>query len=183
MANEEEELPEELKELETHKQAIEAEITRIKKARAGIATAVGSGHLSTPGLAEVLMGELVNVLEVMEAGFVALSEAVDGSFQYCDDIATACEEHGIEVGEEGTEGTEGTEGEEAAEEEGDESFLTHEDASVISAPIVSAIAELTDAIANGKLSRPDWSSLLEQLESARKRVLELEEPVEEQQKQ
>jgi hypothetical protein len=157
--------PEEVVNLLKLHEDLKAEVKRIKVQKR---TIVGMGRANQLGVAD-LAGEVYDELESMQQQMIALTElavaAIDNALQWCGDLS----EH-TGFGEDEDEDEEG--------EGGSESFLTHEDASLIGSVLIRASAAAAQAERDASVV--DWKALRDQLEVAGQRVVAVEdkEPIE-----
>lgn len=159
--------PEEVVNLLKLHEDLKAEVKRIKVQKRTIVGMARSNQLGTADLA----GEVYDELESMQQQMIALTElataAIDSALQWCGDLS---DHTGF--------GEDEDEGEDEEGEEGGESFLTHEDASLIGTILIRTAAAATQS--EHDASVVDWKALREQLDVAIKRVSEIEdkEPIE-----
>lgn len=165
--DEEEVPPEEVVNMLKLHEDLKAEVKRLKTQKR---TLVDLGRHNQLGVAD-LAGEVYDELESLQQQMIALSElsvaAIDSALQWCGELS----EH-TGLGEDEDEDEEG-------EGEGDsESFLTHNDATLIGTILIRTAAAATQS--EHDASVVDWKALREQLDAAIKRVSEIEdkEPIE-----
>lgn len=159
--------PEEVVNLLKLHEDLKAEVKRIKVQKR---TIVGMGRANQLGVAD-LAGEVYDELESMQQQMIALTElataAIDSALQWCGDLS---DHTGLGENEDEDEDEEG--------EEGGESFLTHEDASLIGSVLIRASAAAAQAERDASVV--DWKALRDLIEAAAQRVTAVEdkEPIE-----
>lgn len=169
MANENEEvaeteLPEEIQALRLLVENLEGEPDRLRKVKRDLVAAARDDKLRIPEVVAEVFDEIGNMATMLRDAAKTITIAVDGAYQYCDELS------------EGMEGEAEGEGEGEGDSEEATSVLTHRDASTIGTAITMALARLGSEATISATKPEEWVALRESLESALRLVAAVEEP-------
>ena len=151
------EMPAEIVALQEIIEDLKPEGKRLQDLKRSLVAAIRAEKVTPDGVASDILDELLNQHEVLVDALKRVTHAIDGAFQYCDEISE-------QVGDE----------EEEGDDDSEESLLTGEDARLIGGALTMALAKIQH-VTQGK---PDgeWTAVLSELNRALQRVGELEAP-------